>query len=56
MTRHFFSTASKNKPYHIDYCFASAELYHQVSALEIGKYEQWINYSDHTPLMVNFGE
>ena len=52
----FYLYRNKDKPYHIDYCFSSAELYHQVTAIEIGKYEQWINYSDHTPLIVNFGE
>ena len=52
----FYLYRNKEKPYHIDYCFSSAELYHKVKEVEIGKYEQWINYSDHTPLMVNFGE
>lgn len=51
----FFLHRSKEKPYHIDYCFASADLLEKVSDLEIGAYENWISHSDHTPLIVNFG-
>lgn len=42
------------KPYHIDYCFASQELFAKVCAVEIGTFDQWIKYSDHTPLRVKF--
>ena len=51
----FFLQRKKEKPYHIDYCFASADLFEKVSDLEIGAYENWIRHSDHTPLLVNFG-
>lgn len=50
----FFLQRNKNKPYHIDYCFASNDLYCRVKEIEIGTYENWISYSDHTPLMVKF--
>jgi len=51
----FFLQRKKEKPYHIDYCFASADLFEKVSDFEIGAYENWIGHSDHTPLIVNFG-
>lgn len=51
----FFLHRKKDKPYHIDYCFASKELYDTVENIEIGTYENWIAYSDHTPLILNFG-
>lgn len=50
----FFLQRNKNKPYHIDYCFTSTDLYEKVKSLEIGTYENWITYSDHTPLVINF--
>lgn len=50
----FFLQRNKNKPYHIDYCFASNDLYCRVKEIEIGTYENWISYSDHTPLIINF--
>jgi len=42
------------KPYHLDYCFASADLANAISNVTIGKHKDWCSYSDHTPLMVTF--
>jgi exodeoxyribonuclease-3 len=50
----FFLQRKKDKPYHIDYCFISLELYEKVLNVEIGTYEDWITFSDHTPLIINF--
>ncbi len=44
----------ENKPYHIDYCFASSSLIEKLENVEIGTYEQWITLSDHNPLIVSF--
>jgi hypothetical protein len=33
-----------DKPYHIDYCFASYSLIQKIENLEIGTYEHWTNY------------
>ncbi len=44
----------KDKPYHIDYCFASADLARKIIAVEVGDYKSWTSYSDHTPVMVVF--
>ncbi len=48
----FFLQRKKEKPYHIDYCFTSSKIFDKVQDLEIGKYENWIMYSDHTPLII----
>ena len=48
MYRHF------DKPYHIDYCFASIDFIHKLENVEVGGYEQWSAYSDHKPVMVTF--
>jgi exodeoxyribonuclease-3 len=44
----------KNKPYHLDYCFISKDLAGRLQSVEIGEYEQWIQYSDHVPVIVTF--
>ena len=44
----------KDKPYHIDYCFASEDLLSNLQAVEIGDYEYWKQYSDHVPVIVTF--
>ncbi len=46
----------KDKPYHIDYCFASSDMLQHLKLVEVGKYRSWKNYSDHVPLMVTFDE
>lgn len=43
-----------DRPYHIDFCFASNNLINKIKNVEIGKYENWIKYSDHLPLTVTF--
>jgi exodeoxyribonuclease III len=44
----------KDKPYHIDYCFASKDLLDKVSSVKIGDFDEWIKYSDHVPVVVTF--
>lgn len=44
----------KNKPYHIDYCFASEDMIDKLHSVEIGDYEFWVKYSDHVPVIVEF--
>lgn len=50
----FFLQRNQNKPYHIDYCFASSDIVDKVKKVEIGSYENWITLSDHTPLIIDF--
>ena len=44
----------EDKPYHIDYCFASKDLIDKLQSVEVGEYDFWIQYSDHMPLIANF--
>jgi exodeoxyribonuclease-3 len=44
----------KDKPYHLDYCFVSADLAGKIRSVEIGDYEGWKDHSDHVPVMVTF--
>jgi exodeoxyribonuclease III len=43
-----------DKPYHIDFCFASQNLIDKLQHVEIGSYEKWTAHSDHKPLIVKF--
>lgn len=52
----YFMYRHKTRPYHIDYCFASADLITKLDNVEVGTHEQWANYSDHNPLIVSFKE
>jgi exodeoxyribonuclease III len=45
----------KDKPYHIDYCFASGDLINTLASVQVGSFRTWKKYSDHVPLMVRFG-
>ncbi|MCX6320411.1 MAG: endonuclease/exonuclease/phosphatase family protein [Bacteroidia bacterium] len=50
----FFLQRNFNKPYHIDYCFASADLLDKVQNIEIGTYENWSANSGHVPVTIDF--
>lgn len=49
----FYFYKKKEKPYHLDYCFLSKHLISENTTMEIGKFEDWIKFSDHMPLVVN---
>jgi exodeoxyribonuclease-3 len=46
----------KDKPYHIDYCFVSADLAEKLESVEIGRHKFWTQYSDHVPVIVSFNK
>lgn len=48
----FFMYRKKEKPYHIDYAFASADIIED-AALAIGKPEEWLAFSDHMPIVLD---
>lgn len=50
----FYLYRHKDKPYHLDYCFASADMADKIMSVEIGDYEYWKAYSDHVPVMVTY--
>lgn len=50
----FYLYRHKDKPYHLDYCFASADMAEKILSVEIGDYEYWRPYSDHVPVMVTY--
>ena len=42
-----------DRPYHMDYCFASKSLYSAKTRIKVGKYEDWIKLSDHMPIIID---
>lgn len=50
----FYLYKHKDKPYHLDYCFASTDMIDKIESVEIGDYEFWKQYSDHVPVIVTF--
>jgi len=42
-----------DKPYHLDYCFASKLLISQQTIIRIGDPDMWLSKSDHMPLFIN---
>jgi exodeoxyribonuclease-3 len=53
----FFLNLNEQKPFHIDYVFASVGLRRRVEAIQIGTYTEWTatQRSDHVPISVDFG-
>lgn len=46
----------QNKPYHLDYCFASSDIIHNLQSVEVGDFDSWKQYSDHMPLIITFSK
>ena len=49
-----FMYRHQDKPYHIDYCFASAGIAEKLTDVQVGTYDNWNAHSDHSPLIVTF--
>lgn len=52
----FYLYRQKEKAYHIDYCFGSADMVKRLVSVEVGEHEEWMKWSDHVPAMVTFNE
>jgi exonuclease III len=50
----YFQNRKIEKPYHIDYCFASENINMEMDYIEIEKFENWKHISDHTPIIISF--
>jgi endonuclease/exonuclease/phosphatase family metal-dependent hydrolase len=48
-----FLLKNRDKPYHIDYCFASNYMIKDKTTIQIGVYEDWIKISDHMPVIID---
>ena len=43
----------RTRPYHIDYCFIPKVWVPHLQSVEVGTYDSWAKFSDHSPLLVN---
>lgn len=50
----FFMYRKKEKPYHIDYCFASEHFVKNNYQLKLENCDDWISISDHVPMIIDF--
>jgi exonuclease III len=50
----FYLYRHKDKPYHLDYCFASKDVAEKIESIEIGEFDFWTKLSDHVPVIVTF--
>lgn len=50
----FYLYRHHDKPYHLDYCFASKDMADRIVSVEIGDYDTWKPFSDHVPVMVMY--
>jgi exodeoxyribonuclease-3 len=49
-----FMYRHKDKPYHLDYCFASADMTARLQNVQVGRHSYWSQFSDHVPVIVSF--
>ena len=45
---------NKDKPFHIDYAFCSEFFLTRLKNIEVGTYDDWVAYSDHVPVIIDF--
>jgi exonuclease III len=50
----FYLYKHQDKPYHLDYCFASSDLIRKLERVEVGDHATWSPYSDHVPVIATF--
>ena len=50
----FFMYRKKERRYHIDYCFAGSSWMGGLEKVEVGNADDWMDASDHVPLIVDF--
>ncbi len=43
-----------DKPYHIDYCFATSDFIARLKSVEVGDKDFWLEFSDHVPVIATF--
>lgn len=48
----FYLYRKRDKPYHLDYCVVKNNRLKKSTTIEVGTFEDWIDLSDHVPLVV----
>ena len=50
----FYWRKNRSLPYHIDFCFGTDVFLSRLNRFEVGQIEDWIDISDHMPIIVDF--
>lgn len=50
----YYFRKEQERPFHIDYIFGSRRFYDRLVRIEVGTYDDWIQYSDHMPICAEF--
>lgn len=53
LATHYFRW-KREQPYHIDYCFAPESWISRLTSVTVGRHDDWIALSDHSPVVVDF--
>jgi len=48
----YYMFKKETKSYHTDYIFLKKNILCKIKNFSVGKYNEWINYSDHMPLLI----
>jgi endonuclease/exonuclease/phosphatase family metal-dependent hydrolase len=51
----FYMHKKEERPYHIDYAFVPSHRINSEAEVTVGRYDDWIDASDHMPLVVETG-
>jgi hypothetical protein len=51
----YWQYRNREMPYHIDYIFVPTNWFENMISFEIGNFEDWSSFSDHAPLIAEFG-
>jgi exodeoxyribonuclease III len=51
----YFHYKRRDSAFHIDYCFIPNAWLPKLKNVKVGLFGDWIRYSDHVPLVVEFG-
>jgi exodeoxyribonuclease-3 len=49
----FYCNKKRDFPHMLDYCFASKSTINNICKVDVGRFEDWIKYSDHCPLIID---
>ena len=50
----YYHYHQQERPFHIDFCFLSQPLMKTLHSVEVGKFDDWMDLSDHVPMTVEF--
>ena len=50
----YYHYHQQERPFHIDFCFLSQSLMNTLQNIEVGKFDDWMDLSDHVPMIIEY--